>query len=658
MAPLPSRKSLESMKRADLQKLCKDYGVKANLKSEALIDLLLDTIKPAAAHAPARRSVSTRHSSRAGPSRVSSIVIHNTDDDEEEEGEESAEDKHSTDGRESDIQSSLQPELTPPATRTRKGKEQTRLGVGRPVAAGGSGPRAVTKSLSVSKKRSKGSRSMKPTEATIVEEVESETNEPPQDNPLDAIPQVQHDSTKSITPEDSIESLASIDKRVADALRPLHEQMKSMKSELELMQALKVELKELKAQVGGMGSLREKVETLTATVRDLRKEADESASLRVELKQYKETLVKQATPSTPKSQTNALKKRAGPSGFGFPPSLLRQQSSSSVTPGPSTSAPNHSTRPHPGIAPSMLGKRHRDLTTSDIEEDNQDDEMPVDDPAKAETKLARKRAKFFQEDEGSATEQDTSSAGGSQEAIAEEQQEEDSESALALRVPSFTVFSGLDELPTDFIDPPPPTERLPDFFTPPSPPVGSEAPDVPRQGRATTSTANAAENQQPFAFSFQPITSTPAHGMFLPSFPYPEPPQSPSPAGTNPTAFLNQNQLGRSDVFQSFGFPPPGRPPRTTGLRNTSGLAGGFIDPAALSRLPSDPVIGAGQSSSETATRTTDSGSSTGMGAASETPQLKRTMYGTELEGDTRFGDFGVEGVGNTKGGFWAGGRY
>jgi len=30
-------------------------------------------------------------------------------------------------------------------------------------------------------------------------------------------------------------------------------------------------------------------------------------------------------------------------------------------------------------------------------------------------------------------------------------------------------------------------------------------------------------------------------------------------------------------------------------------------------------------------------------------------MYGTELEGDTRFGDFGVEGVAM---GYWSGGRF
>lgn len=56
-------------------------------------------------------------------------------------------------------------------TRTRKAKEQTRLGVGRPVAAGGAGPRAVTKSMSVPRiQRGKGSRTMKQSEATILEE--------------------------------------------------------------------------------------------------------------------------------------------------------------------------------------------------------------------------------------------------------------------------------------------------------------------------------------------------------------------------------------------------------------------------------------------------------------------------------------------------------
>jgi len=38
-----------------------------------------------------------------------------------------------------------------------------------------------------------------------------------------------------------------------------------------------------------------------------------------------------------------------------------------------------------------------------------------------------------------------------------------------------------------------------------------------------------------------------------------------------------------------------------------------------------------------------------------EAPPMRVTMYGTELDGDTRFGDFGVDGVAT---GFWTGGRF
>ena len=54
----------------------------------------------------------------------------------------------------------------------------------------------------------------------------------------------------------------------------------------------------------------------------------------------------------------------------------------------------------------------------------------------------------------------------------------------------------------------------------------------------------------------------------------------------------------------------------------------------------------------------TEVGMQLGMSSAAQLPPdtpgvpMKRTMYGTELDGDTRFGDFGVEGVAS---GFWAG---
>ena len=70
-------------------------------------------------------------------------------------------------------QSTSIPLLPPPQpTRTRKAKEsQYKLGFGRPVAAGGSGARAVTKSVSTPRrlKRAKSSMAVVPSEATITE---------------------------------------------------------------------------------------------------------------------------------------------------------------------------------------------------------------------------------------------------------------------------------------------------------------------------------------------------------------------------------------------------------------------------------------------------------------------------------------------------------
>lgn len=112
---------------------------------------------------PMRRSVSTRQPSRAGPSRVSSMIVHDIDEEEKDENSTQSEDiKEET------------PAPAPSATpvpRTRKAKElQTRLGVGKPQLAGGQGPRAVTRSSGSSKGRGlKASRSIKPMEATIEE---------------------------------------------------------------------------------------------------------------------------------------------------------------------------------------------------------------------------------------------------------------------------------------------------------------------------------------------------------------------------------------------------------------------------------------------------------------------------------------------------------
>lgn len=175
---------------------------------------------------------------------------------------------------------------------------------------------------------------------TIHEEVETETQEPTPDSFITRVPidttttniNTKVDNTKGGTPaqenltaslnenmfpDPSLASLASIDKHVADAvsfippflrprvlnltgsqLRPLHEQMKSLKSELELVQSLKTDSRLLKEQAEEIGSLRGKVETLTATVEDLRAQVASSAALGVEFAQLKESLEsRSATPT-------------------------------------------------------------------------------------------------------------------------------------------------------------------------------------------------------------------------------------------------------------------------------------------------------------------------------------------------------------------------
>lgn len=305
---------------------------------------------------------------------------------------------------------------------------------------------------------------------------------------------------------------------------------------------------------------------------------------------------------------------------------------------------------HPGIAPTMLGKRHRDSVASDIVGGEQEDGNPRDDSDLTLAKPTRKRAKITQDDD------DIASKSAPQEEE-EEEEEETAEKEPALRYPSFNIFSGPDQPPEQYMDPPPPTDHLPDFFAPLSPPLGS-GPSFSRV--PATSTANASENQHPFTFSFLPMSSTPVNNMLMPSFPYPEPPQSPSPANPQP-GFLNPHHGERSDVFQAFGFPPPGRPSRPSGSRNATSSLG--VNPTALTLESSDheeakksTTIFFGTKSDSIAKPPSSSSAPTTTPTAVEAP-LKRTMYGTELDGDTRFGDFGVEGVGSSNAGFWAGGR-
>ena len=183
----------------------------------------------------------------------------------------------------------------------------------------------------------------------------------------------------------------------------------------------------------------------------------------------------------------------------------------------------------------------------------------------------------------------------------------------------------------------------------------------------------AEETQRPFSFAFSgvappPVTSTPVPTAPLPNLssspsmstiPYPERPLSPSPAPVPHRAVVTRPS--QSEAYRPFGFPPESR--NLTGSSTTQGSA---IDPASLLRTPPQsshdlPGVDSDQIDGRRRASSNDIGAGLGMTSlpvrVEDTPAaiVRRTMYGTELEGDTRFGDFGVEGV---AAGFWSGSKF
>ncbi|KAG6381267.1 hypothetical protein JVT61DRAFT_5672 [Boletus reticuloceps] len=602
MSPALAREALEAMKRAEIQKLCKDYGVKANLKTEALIDLLLDASKPL----PPRRNPpqaqqrppSTRIPSLAGarPRQQSSgsVIIHGSED----EGEPTFQCHHKATPHEQSI-----------PQRTRKAKQtQYRLGVGRPVIAGGSGARAVTKSVTVSRspKRTRSSRPIKPSEATI-------TEEPELDGSLDA-PPFQHafnDGTSS-TPLETV---------IAEALAPVQQELDSHKAQLT----------DLKEKVSSLiESFEIKIRNLTSEIQDLCARAKSSPSLDTSVAAVQEHLVRiPEPPSTPKRVRTPYRpsfalpatENSGPSELSSDPSNLDMLIPPDLPTIGDVEQPMQTGLLLPGFPHSTLGKRPRDSMTSSTsgvfelvqEGMEMERESHVGRPA-------HKRAKLY-EPEASSGEVPSSS---------EPLQVEPSDSSESSRRhggPSFSVFSGREE------DPPPPIERLPNFYGPTSPPLMS-AP--------ATSSANNVENQNPFSFSFVPIASTPAqvgYPLTMGTFPHPEPPTSPSPAA-------NPDRPGsrHSDRFGAYGVPSSSSRASVRGGSLARGEASG---PSGLQRAPSSNDVASGIGLTAIKTSATEQGT--------PVPPAKRTIYGTELDSDTRFGDFGVKGVAS---GFWAGGRF
>lgn len=301
---------------------------------------------------------------------------------------------------------------------------------------------------------------------------------------------------------------------------------------------------------------------------------------------------------------------------------------------------------HPGIAESTLGKRHRDSVASDITgvlEEGQEEGCSDGELAKKVLRPTKKRPRI-EKDEAAAVDDDSgrNSRQVSSTSVPDEQREASSSNE---DMNNFTVFRGSEDA-LDYLDPPPPTNRLPEYFEPDSPP-GSHT-NLPRpRSTVPTSSAHASENQpHGFGFGFLPISSTPQNALFMSSFPYPDAPQSPSPAGPSSATYAGRHDEQRMDIFKPFGFPSPIRSARHYGTLSQDGRG---VNPAALTQGSSSAKPRDGPSTDIQAIPT-PSTDSTG-----DPPVSKRTMYGTELDNDTRFGDFGIEGMITD---YWASGKF
>ncbi|KAG1716547.1 hypothetical protein ID866_599 [Astraeus odoratus] len=587
MGPVPGREALEAMKRTDIQKLCKDYGVKANLKTEALIDLLLDASRPQPPRTnpvqPPERPTS-RTSSHSGVRR-GSVIIHGVVDDPIEKD---------TSSRPPERVNLIPPSPQQPP-RPRKAKEtQYRLGVGRPVLAGGSGARAVTKSVSISRRirKAKNSTTIQPSEATITEEPEPEEHNgassskglKPVGSSGSADGTQQQDGSQTGTR--SLDELVQC--AVAEALVPVQKELDCQKAQLA----------ELKDKVSNMiVSFEARIRDLTLEIDNLRAKGTEVTTevrnVPLNTAQGPPVRIPQP-PSTPKrvwSPRRSYEKDVPPEPF-------------SDTSDPGTvahsgldidSQPGDGGTLLPGFSQTTLGKRARDSTPEEEAEIREEDRA-----SELEVRIGRptsKRAKLQSRDSDPPTQQERS------------------------RSPPERGKK------TDG----PTLERLPDFYSGPSSP--------PLMSGLTTSAAHPIGGENPFNFSFLPTMATPAQSGYplaIGMFPLPEPPTSPSPANTA--------ERSHTDNF-SFGRPRAGS--RSSSSQAASGGSqthGDASGSAGLQRMPSSNEVASELGLTVIKTSATDPGT--------PAQPAERTMYGTELEGDTRFGDFGVEGVAT---GFWTG---
>lgn len=481
----------------------------------------------------------------------------------------------------------------------------------------------------------------------------------PKSNPETPQPQANDNSTTRSSPRrDVSSSQAGVRALVEEQVQPLQRTIASLQKQLQQQASL---------HAREVATLNDKMMTVMNELRELHRQAESIQLLRSSMEQLQtelnrlrqgrgsESIHELTTAPAPRSDRTSLLTNARPSRQLDPTRNSRTSRSSPVfeyPPPPAGSPVKPPSRDVPMQA-NNLGKRQRSLDAHDtVSETDQED---TSDKESCMSALGCKRAKVEQSAENA--------------------------SEVPLAGPSNSTVHGQTDEHT-FVDP------SPSEMVPSRPPTTSSATAAPRQpsrdrvvgdeiftdqdfdffdnpsnlhqSRSRAGSLQTTENQHPFTFAFpgvtqSPVTVTPAPTgpladpstlPVLGSLPYPEQPHSPSPA---PIPYRVAARPAQSESYRPFGFPSESRNPL-----GSPGPHGSTID---LLRTPprQSPDIPSPEPDSINGRQRA---SSTGLGVlVDDTPAapVRRTMYGTELEGDTRFGDFGVEGVATS---FWAGGRF
>ncbi|VDB86499.1 unnamed protein product [Peniophora sp. CBMAI 1063] len=608
-----SREDLKRMRRTELQRLSKTYGIRANLKTEELVELLASESERAVHPVPTptipvnSRSVPSRVGSRTRPRLQSNNTIVQHDDTDATD-----------DGALTPVplpESEVAPSpvtTTGPATRTRKAKNtQLRLGVGRPTAAGGPGPRAVTRADSQPKvKRAKPSRVGRPAEEPIAEEQ-------PQDVDAVITPIAGPSQTRELrarTTEISIVTLpedarAHIRQVVEEQVQPLLSTVAALRQELD--ESATAHRKEVDA-------LRKRVDDLTSEVESCRRQAHSLEGLRSTVEQ----MTIDTHPARKSSEPFPESMKFGlPSRGSQPP--ISQPTHAEYRSGPIIEFP-----PPPSTKKSSkeqgyyaLGKRRRPLA----------DEVPSSTPVAGPSRLpiVESRETLEGPHPHKRLRLDSTVERGLTLPAYEPPQDPDVEPGGIPAPQPFTIYAGPEEEESLDAMNAQSTDRDFDSF---------DAPQVhARVGGPVTSTAHALENQrQTFPFSglggglVPGTTMTPDTHAPVPAagqtddspvvnhFPFPAAPHSPTPAPTSrigggPRAGSSQPTIRMSVEPTPAPAPHPATPPSTFTHPHTFGLGANGMQYSAIAA------------------------------ALQQTPPAHRTLYGTEVGQDTRFGDFGFD---------------